>query len=236
MAVGRLDLQRTRVAVVLLAGGTAVAVAAAVTSSWLLGPRGGATVLGAGPLAERNYGTTPTDSWWWLTVMAPHSGTPFDLAHTTGTALAALGAMLLLARLAPVVVWVPAAVGAIPLTLYTLHVLLLGRYSGEGEPERVLLGLWLAHVLGAVLLGVVIRALGRRGPLEAVVSAAGRVVRRAIDPRPPRAAGVTPRDDSGAQPEPADGGSAEPTTDPFPAVPTNPSGTPVADPLRRTPR
>ena len=103
MAVGRLDLRRVRVAAGLLIGGAVVAVAAALTSRWLLGPRGGATMLGAEALAKRNYGTTPTDSWWWLTIMAPHSGTPFDLAHTTGTALAVLGAMLLLARVARIV-------------------------------------------------------------------------------------------------------------------------------------
>ena len=229
MAVGRLDLRRARVATGMVIGGTAVAVVAAITSGWLLGPRGGATVLGAEALAERNYGTTPTDSWWWLTIMAPHSGTPFDLAHTTGTALAVLGAMLLLARLARVLVWVPAAVGAIPLTLYTLHVLLLSEYAGDGEPERVLVGLWLAHVLGAVLLGVVIRVLGLRGPLEAVVSAAGRAVRRAIDPPATPMPAVDP---------PASGnGSGEVNTDRFPAVsggpepdaavPTDPTGLPA---------
>ena len=220
MAVGRLDLRRGRVALGLLLGGTVAAVAAAVTSGWLLGPRGGATVLGAEALAERNYGTTPTDSWWWLSIMAPHSGTPFDLAHTTGTALAVLGAMLLLARPAPVVLWVPAAVGAIPLTLYTLHVLLLSRYSGQDEPERVLLGLWVAHVLGAVLLGVVIRALGRRGPLETVVSAAGRVVRRAIDRRPTGPPTTPP---SETVPPPPAAAPAEPATDPFPAVRARPT-------------
>jgi hypothetical protein len=219
MAVGRLDLRRIRVPVGLLGGGTALAVAAAVTSSWLLGPRGGAVVLGAEALAERNYGTTPTDSWWWLTIMAPHSGTPFDLAHTTGTALAALGAMLLLARLSRPLVWVPAAVGSIPLTLYTLHVLLLSGYSGEDAADDVLVRLWAAHVLGAVVLGVLLRLCGLRGPLEAVVSLAGRTVRRVIDPRfAGRAGGPGPADDRTTDPI-APSGHAEPPTDPFGAVP-----------------
>jgi uncharacterized membrane protein len=220
MAVGRLDLRRLRVSVGLLGGGTALAVAAAVTSSWLLGPRGGAVVLGAEALAERNYGTTPTDSWWWLTIMAPHSGTPFDLAHTTGTALAALGAMLLLARLSRPLVWVPAAVGSIPLTLYTLHVLLLSGYSGEDAADDVLVRLWAAHVLGAVVLGVLLRLCGLRGPLEAVVSLAGRTVRRMIDPRfAGRAGGPGPADGRTTD-SVAPAGHAEPPTDPFGAVPT----------------
>ena len=205
MAVGRVDLRRVPVAAGLLVGGTGLAVAAVAGSAWLLGPRGGAAALGAAALAKRNYGTTPTDTWWWLAIAAPHSGTPFDLAHTTGTALAVLGAMLLLARLARPLVWVPAAVGAIPLTLYTLHVLLLSGYSGENEPQQVLVGLWAAHVAGAVLLGVLLRLLGRRGPLEAVVSWAGRTVRRSID----RRVTVEP---APAVPDP------EPRTDPFPAV------------------
>ena len=91
MAVGRLDLRRVRVAAGLLAGGAALARWPRAASALLLGPGGGAAALGAERWRERRYGTTPTDSWWWLAVDAPHSGTPFDLAHTTGTALAVLG-------------------------------------------------------------------------------------------------------------------------------------------------
>jgi hypothetical protein len=218
MAVGRLDLRRVPVAVGLLVGGTALAVAAAVTSSWLLGTRGGAVVLGGEALAERNYGTTPTDSWWWLAIMSPHSGTPFDLAHTTGTALAALAVMLLLARLSRALVWVPAAVGAIPLTLYTSHVLLLSEYSGEDVAESALVGLWAAHVLGAVVLGVLLRLFGWRGPLEAVVSVAGRTVRRAIDPRSGRAAVGGAGADAPADAPAARPAAADPPTDPFGVV------------------
>jgi hypothetical protein len=215
MAVGRLDLRRLRVAVGLLVGGAALAVAAAAGSAWLLGPGGGTAALGPDALAERNYGTTPTDSWWWLAVNAPHSGTPVNMVHTTGTALAVLGAMLLLARRWWVVVWLPAAVGAIPLTLYTLHVILLSVYSGEDEPPQVLLGLWLAHVTGAVLIGVVFRLAGRRGPLEAVVSAAGRAVRRAIDPR----SGPGTGPGTGLPTGPARPEDGDPTTAPIPVVP-----------------
>ena len=58
MAVGRLDLRRARVAVGLLGGGAGLAVAASVASAVLLGPGGGAAVIGA-DLAERRYGTRP---------------------------------------------------------------------------------------------------------------------------------------------------------------------------------
>ncbi|MDN5933520.1 MAG: hypothetical protein L0I24_21050, partial [Pseudonocardia sp.] len=166
MAVGRLDLRDTRVAARLLGGGMLLAVLATAASTAL---RGIATGLGP---AGRHYGTTPTDTWWWLVVDDPHSGTPFDLAHTIGTALAVLGLALLVAGWSRAAVWVPAAVGAAPLTLYTLHVGWLGVSPGTGLPT------FLVHLAVAVLLGVALRLAGRRGPLETVVSAPGRALRR----------------------------------------------------------
>ena len=133
-------------------------------------------------LSRRRYGTLPSDTWWWLAVEAPHTGSPFDLAHTTGTALGVLGAMLLLARAAPALVWPLAAVGSIPLTLYTLHVTALAvvpvrAASAAGVPP---LELWAIHLLVALAIGITLRAAGVRGPLEAVVAAASRGVRRAV--------------------------------------------------------
>jgi hypothetical protein len=133
-------------------------------------------------LLERQYGSTPTDTWWWLAVDIPHSGTPFDLAHTTGTALAVLGMMLLLARWSRALLWVPAAVGAIPLTLYTLHVVLLAAYPAQGSGRVAVL---LAHLAGAVVIGVGLRAAGQRGPLERLVSWLGRSARDAAGERRP---------------------------------------------------
>jgi uncharacterized membrane protein len=182
MAVGRLDLRRRRVAVGLLSGGVALAGLSVATSLLLLGPGGGAATIGRVALQRRRYGTTPTDSWWWLAVGTPHSGMPLDLAHTTGTALAVLGAMLLLARWARPVALVPAALGAAPLTLYTLHVIALTAYPGSGPDDAAL---WLGHVLAATAVGVTLWLAGRRGPLESVVSGAARGVRRLLDPSTP---------------------------------------------------
>jgi uncharacterized membrane protein len=194
MAVGRLDLRRPQVATGLLAGGAALAVAAHTASALLLGPGNGVWVLGAAA-SERRYGTTPTGTWWWLAVDTPHSGSTLDLAATTGSALAVLGTMLLLSRWAPRVVLVPAALGSAPLTLYTLHVVALAWYAGRGSDDLVL---WLGHVLAATLVGLALRFAGVRGPLEAVLSAAGRAVRRlvtgitpkAVDSDPPRPPGT----------------------------------------------
>jgi len=181
MAVGRLDLRSPRVAAALLGGGAGLAVAAWAGSALLLGPGGGAAVLGAAS-AERRYGTVPTDTWWWLAVEAPHTGTPFDLAHTTGTALAVLGLMLVLARVVPMLVWPLAAVGAMPLTLYTLHVVALvlvpvKLVRAVGIPAGSLL---IVHLVAAVVIGVALRAAGWRGPLEALVRVVSGRVRRAV--------------------------------------------------------
>ncbi|WP_433284065.1 heparan-alpha-glucosaminide N-acetyltransferase domain-containing protein [Pseudonocardia sp. CA-142604] len=186
MAVGRMDLRSARVAAGLLAVGTVLALLASGASALLLGPGGGAAALGPTALAQRRYGTTPTGSWWWLAVDTPHSGAPLDLAHTTGTALAVLGAMLLLARWARPAVLVPAALGAVPLTLYTLHVVALAAYPGtvpDGSPDEG--ALLVGHVLAATAIATALWLAGRRGPLESVVSGAARRVRVALNPAPP---------------------------------------------------
>ena len=130
----------------------------------------------------RRYGTVPSDTWWWLAVRGAHTGTPFDLAHTTGTALAVIGAMLLLARVAPALSWLLGAVGAMPLTLYALHVTALAVFppkaaTAAGIPLGTLLGV---HLAVALVIGVLVRATGLGGPLEAVVGAASRAARRAV--------------------------------------------------------
>ncbi|MHA6625196.1 heparan-alpha-glucosaminide N-acetyltransferase domain-containing protein [Pseudonocardia sichuanensis] len=176
MAVGRLDLGRTRVAAGLLGGGVALAAAAHTASALLLGA-GGAVVLG-GAATQRHHGSTPVGSWWWLAVDSPHSGTPLDLAATVGSAIAVLGAMLVLARVARPLVLVPAAVGAAPLTVYALHVVAVTVYPGRGPDDGAV---WLGNVLGATLVGVLLWLAGTRGPLEAVLAAAGRAARRSVE-------------------------------------------------------
>lgn len=181
MAVGRLDLTRTRVAAGLLAGGVTLAVLASALSDALVATAGSA--LDATRLAERFYGTAPTTTWWWLAVDAPHSGTPLDLAHTTGAALAVLGLLLLVAQRWPPLIWVPAAVGAVPLTAYVLHGVTLAAFPPRGDGSVVP---FIAQVAGALVVGVGLRLAHRRGPLEAVVSDAARGARDAVSTRRPR--------------------------------------------------
>ena len=79
--------------------------------------------------------------------------------------------------------WPLAAVGAMPLTLYTLHVTALALFPVEAGREAVGVpagALLVVHLLAALVIGVAVRAAGRRGPLEAGVRAVSGGVRRAV--------------------------------------------------------
>jgi hypothetical protein len=182
MAMGRVDLRRKGVDVWLLAAGGVLAVAATVVSRVLLARPDAAAALastypdpsiGSDPsalhaaLTHGLHGTTPTGSWWWLATVAPHSGTPLDLAQTIGSAMAVLGLCLLVTRVQPRA-WAAAfGAGAMTLSLYTLHVLLMGRgwwpdlESPDSYDDQVLI------VLG---IGAVLALIPLRGPLETAVS------------------------------------------------------------------
>lgn len=202
MAIGRLDLRRIGTAARVAIAGFAMTVLAPVASTWLTGRPGiradlrqavdAATTPGLIPgdlrrsLEQGLYGATPTDTWAWLAVANPHTATPLDLVRTGGSALLVIGLALLATRLAPRVWQVVFGAGAMTLTLYSLHVVLLGRgvWTGEsldpGEDYLRQIGLLLA-------LGAVAGAARRRGPLEAVVAVAGRSTRRLVTPGRERA-------------------------------------------------
>ncbi len=201
MAVGRADLRSLRTVVTLVVVGAGTALAAETLSNALLDRPGVLAGLAADPAAlgtpgasagdaaglraaleEGLFGTTPTGgSWDWLLVAAPHSATPFDLARTTGSALLVIGLLLLLDRLPRTgreTVAILAGAGTATLSLYTLHVVL--RTEAVPPPESP--ESFGVHVVVLWLVGVVLVATERRGPLEAVVGglsrAAARVVRR----------------------------------------------------------
>lgn len=165
IGIGRLELESPRTAWRLVGAGAALAVLALGTSA----------LLGGGPSGRQRAGITPSDDWAWLLTAARHSGTPFDLAYTTGTALLVLGLCLLGPRL---LVGVLAGPGAIPLTLYTAHVVVGGLVTPFGT------AVWVAQAVVALVVGGLFRRAGRRGPLEAVVAAASGAVRRRVPAEP----------------------------------------------------
>ncbi|GAB3593641.1 hypothetical protein GCM10027446_16220 [Angustibacter peucedani] len=200
IAVGRMPLREKATAPLLLVGGLALAVGSWVASWLLLDVRGFAGLASSGPpevvagplglvqLELRGlYGTTPTTSWWWQAVASPHSGTPFDLAGTVGSALVVLALALLAVRavatLRGPLAWVPqgvvgalAAAGSMTLTLYSLHVV-------AADAQRDVLGrsaLLAAHVGVALLVAVLWRRWAARGPLEQVVHDASRLAGRVV--------------------------------------------------------
>jgi len=192
LAVGRLDLRSRAVATRLLVGGVLLSAGAAALSHLLLTTAGGRAVLveQTPSLFGRPFdqaldiglaGTTPTGSWWWLAVAAPHSATPLDLAGTIGTSLAALGVFLLLVRRATAL-WMPLiALGGMSLTAYSLHIVLL-----DGVLPRTMDNAVLVHVLVLTASAVLWRRLVGQGPLEWTTQKVSRSVASLVVPEQPR--------------------------------------------------
>lgn len=177
LVIGRLRLASTRVALGLLIGGAVLAVATSVVSWLLLDVCGGRERIAAtfppGTLAaearrrlsDSQYGATPTSTWWWLAVDAPHSSTPPDLIHTTGSAVALLGLMLLLVTMARRVSRPLAAAGRMTLTLYCAHVLVVRSPLLPEDPVSS----YVLQVMVALLVATTWSFSRRRGLLEALV-------------------------------------------------------------------
>ena len=182
LAVGRSSLRRPRTAATMAGLGAALVVGAALLSRALLARPGAQDALRADfpydvtdPAMQDAFlvhglsGSTPTGTWWWLAVDTPHSGTPLDLARTIGSALLVIGVCLLVTR-AGTRLWAAAfGAGAMTLSLYTLHVLVMAEgywpHLERDYTEQVIL------VLGT---GAVFALLGLRGPLEWLVGETAR--------------------------------------------------------------
>ncbi|MFF0902899.1 UNVERIFIED_CONTAM: heparan-alpha-glucosaminide N-acetyltransferase domain-containing protein [Kocuria sp. CPCC 205316] len=186
MGVGRLDLREKAIQIRLLVAGIGVAIFAQVTSyvllyavggyEWLLSSSGMdkeelEEVLLSGPEDE-----LPTDTAWWLVVDTPHTNTPLAIAASLGVGLAVLGFFLLVAPRARALLVLLSAMGAMTLTLYTVHLMGL---SFEAHYDRPYL--WFTVNLAANVLFAVIwqRTLGQ-GPLERVVSTSVSATRRVV--------------------------------------------------------
>ncbi|MGR6963819.1 heparan-alpha-glucosaminide N-acetyltransferase domain-containing protein [Geodermatophilus sp. URMC 61] len=200
LAIGRLDLTSRRVAGWLFGGGVALAVATQVASRVMLYPLGGLDRLIAadGLRGDRAQIATTllwapegSSSWWYLALPAPHSHTTFDALNSVGSAMAVLGASLLLTRisalrrvLAPV-----EAAGAMTLTLYSAHVLLVA--VGVFEDSEAVQ--YLFFVVSAMVFAVLWRHWRAQGPLEELVGRAAGRARQAVLNSPASPAGAVDR-------------------------------------------
>lgn len=191
LAVGRLDLHRKDTAVRVLGGGALLAVTASLVSASLTSlpgvherllhswPGSGASSWGAlqPQLQVGLEGVTPTGSWWWLAVNAPHSGSATDLAFTSGTALAVIGLALLVTRVATRWWRVIFGAGAMTLTLYSVHLVMVLPQTWPDHGRRRLL----PEVAVVVVIGMVFALLRWRGPLESIVAVASKTVAGWVD-------------------------------------------------------
>jgi len=195
LAIGRLVLTKALIPVLLLVGGTIVAIAAKAVGTTALWDWGGLAALEEainspgyplGSVLQVNLAGLPQEgSWWWLASAAPHSGTTLDLLHTSAVAAAVIGAFLLLGRLAE---WVDLdlllplrGAGAMTLTLYTVHVWVVSGFYLKPLPAGWTEdGMYFAHAAVAVLVGMLFAVLRWRGPLEWVGHAATLVGRGGV--------------------------------------------------------
>ena len=177
MALGRLDLTRWRTAGTLVVVGAGTALVSWSGSHLLVGRPGVRDRLEetlTGPNSENLsvtlehglYGTTPTGSWWWLAVGAPHTSTPFDLAQTTGSALVVIGIALVLGRLVPRIAAVVFGAGAMTLTLYSAHLVLRTPPFLPDDDART----FFIHVAIVAVVGAAYRLARRSGPIERSVT------------------------------------------------------------------
>ena len=187
LAIGRLDLSSTKVAVRLLAGGLAAAVVTWFTSWLLLYPLGGlqhllAAGAGATP-AQVVWDAVDMPSWWWLALLVHHSGTPLDMLHTLGCATAVLGGVLLVTKLpaARRLLWPIGVAGAMTLTIYSAHTP-FAQSGLVGDPLARYLIILAVALPFAVLWH---RWLGQ-GPLERLVAAGANRARAAVLAAPDR--------------------------------------------------
>lgn len=185
MAVGRLDLRRPSVGPRLALLGASLAALSLAVSAWVVSSPAVQAALVADPGARGGdwagldteirrglFGAHPTGTWWWLGVWSPHSGSVVDLVHTTGTALLVLGLALWLVRSLPGVPWqVVAGAGAMTLTLYSTHALILASPFAFGGGAALAL-----HACLALLTGALFASAQARGPLEQLVSDLTRTV------------------------------------------------------------
>ena len=159
---------------------------AKLAGAQLLGPGGGLAAILETPDGSRYAleamldvglaGVDQSGSWWWLATSAPHSGTSLDLIGVSGSAAAVVGICLLLTRRFPQALLPLSAAGAMTLTLYTLHICVMG-WADQLTPVPDPLPVYWLQVAAAILIGILFQRVHSRGPLELLTSGAATAAR-----------------------------------------------------------
>lgn len=177
LAVGRGDLRRRSSVAKMMFLGIAMALAANAMAWLALNAAGGRAAIdtandaASSPVDVEDIltagadGIIPTNTLWWLAINGPHTTTPLDIFHTIGIALAVLGAMILLGRVAGRLLKPLNAIGSMPLTMYAVHLLLLVQ---PWMPENTTAEYGI-QLLILTVIALVWTRFFRRGPLEQIV-------------------------------------------------------------------
>lgn len=147
--------------------------------------------------------------------VSEHSGGVFEIIGSGGFAIAVLGLCLLLARPLRWLLLPIACLGMMPLTTYSVHVVIYwlaaGGPAGSFEASTAL---WAWSTFALIAAATAWTVVARRGPLERVVAA---VARRGVQPAPP---GIPPAERPIAE-KPA---AIPPAERPFPPTEDHPHG------------
>jgi uncharacterized membrane protein YeiB len=172
LAVGRLHLTSRGVRLRLLLAGTAAAVvgyALGWLSTQLLA--NGVAYPEPGDAYDRMPGwdeeTVGQWDWAWLSGAQPHTGTTFWLLASAGFAVAVIAACLLAADALPRLSYPIASVGAMALTVYSLHIVVLTFFPPDGTYGVTI---WLLYIVGAMAFAVTWRTVAGRGPVERILT------------------------------------------------------------------
>ena len=187
MSVGRLDLSARPVQRRLLGVGATLAAVGYGGSALALRIGDLAAHIGSGSVAvgqlqlhdaaTAEAGTGPATSWAWLLTAGAHSGTPMEIVGATGCALAVLGAALMIGNRVHRVLYPVIAVGMMPLTAYTAHVIAI--WVIQAGPQS-----WLAlaaFTVTAMTLAVTWLRYFRSGPLERILRTASNTVSKLLN-------------------------------------------------------
>ncbi len=186
LAVGRSDLRSPALRARLVAVGLALGV---------LG-------YGGGVLATRAAAGQP-ESVLRLLSVEPHSDSPFEVAGNIGVALLVIAVCLVAADRFGRLVAPVAATGALALTAYSVHIVVIF-VLGPAVVREPQVGSHLAFLVVTLVLTTLWRALWGRGPFERALHAASVAIAAMVTedpgPRPPAAQGQTSPDSQPSAP------------------------------------
>ena len=163
LGVGRLDLRVRRVQGLMLGAGVALAAV-----GYGLGVAVTPATEPSAPV-QTATSTLPAVDFSTLLTTEPHSGSPFEVIGSTGFVLAVLALCLLAVPLLRYVLYPIAAVGAMALTAYSVHIVAIAFY-GDIVGTIFDNSMYVSYVLTALVGCTLWTLLFGRGPFERILT------------------------------------------------------------------